>query len=305
MKGLKMLILTAFVTLFTAVSAFGETVRVIQIDLTYNGKTVQYREQEVSVIVDGKRLENLDMPAVIIDDRTLVPLRAIFESMGASVSWDGDTQKITADFDNGDNIVMFINNKAGVANGNAFNMDVAPMIINDRTMVPVRAVAEAVGADVGWDNATRTVTVNSYIIGGDASEEPEQPDNEPEQTVPEDNTVVQDPHKVTDLSHVDTAEIDTEDTVTTASEVNVTSVNIDGNDSYTIKTSGKIWQYKYATVLGTKVAVDIYGGTLAVSSTNIPVNDSPVEKIRVAQYAVEPYKIVRVVFDLTETAGDY
>ena len=161
MKGLKMLILTAFVTLFTAVSAFGETVRVIQIDLTYNGKTVQYREQEVSVIVDGKRLENLDMPAVIIDDRTLVPLRAIFESMGASVSWDGDTQKITADFENGDNIVMFINNKAGVANGNAFNMDVAPMIINDRTMVPVRAVAEAVGADVGWDNATRTVTVNS------------------------------------------------------------------------------------------------------------------------------------------------
>ena len=305
MKGLKTLILTAFVTLFTAVSAFGETVRVIQIDLTYNGRTVQYREQEVSVIVDGKRLENLDMPAVIIDDRTLVPLRAIFESMGASVSWDGDTQKITADFDNGDNIVMFINNKAGVANGNAFNMDVAPMIINDRTMVPVRAVAEAVGADVGWDNSTRTVTVNSYIIGGDASEEPEQPDNEPEQTVPEDNTVVQDPHKVTDLSHVDTAEIDTEDTVTTASEVNVTSVNIDGNDSYTIKTSGKIWQYKYATVLGTKVAVDIYGGTLAVSSTNIPVNDSPVEKIRVAQYAVEPYKIVRVVFDLTETAGDY
>ena len=101
MKGLKMLILTAFVTLFTAVSAFGETVRVIQIDLTYNGKTVQYREQEVSVIVDGKRLENLDMPAVIIDDRTLVPLRAIFESMGASVSWDGDTQKITADFENG------------------------------------------------------------------------------------------------------------------------------------------------------------------------------------------------------------
>ena len=128
-----------FCNAFTAVSAFGETVRVIQIDLTYNGRTVQYREQEVSVIVDGKRLENLDMPAVIIDDRTLVPLRAIFESMGASVSWDGDTQKITADFENGDNIVMFINNKAGVANGNAFNMDVAPMIINDRTMVPVRS----------------------------------------------------------------------------------------------------------------------------------------------------------------------
>ena len=169
MKGLKMFIMTVLITLLMTVCAFGETVRVVKLDLTYDGKTVEYREQEVHVIVDGKELQNLDMPAVIIDSRTLVPLRAIFESMGAKVSWDSGTQKITAEFDDGDTVIMFINNKAGVVNGNAFNMDVAPKIINDRTMVPVRAVAEAVGADVTWDDATRTVNIYSYVIGGDGA----------------------------------------------------------------------------------------------------------------------------------------
>ena len=320
MKSLKVVLITVLMTLMCTVCAFGESIRVINIDLTYDGKTVPYREQEVHVIVDGKELQNLDMPAVIIDNRTLVPLRAIFEAMGAKVSWDAETQKITGEFDDGTTVIMFINNKAGVVNGNAFNMDVAPKIINDRTMVPVRAVAEAVGADVTWNDSTRTVNINSYVIGGDNSENSGNNENNSSSTGnetsgTEDNSgnssstgnsdIQQDPQKVTDLSHVDTAEIDMSAGGTAVNEVNVTSVEINGNDSYTIKTSGKIWQYRYATVLGTKVAVDIYGGSLAVASTNIPVNDAPVEKVRVAQYAVEPYKIVRVVFDLTETAGDY
>lgn len=332
MKGLKMFIMTVLITLLMTVCAFGETVRVVKLDLTYDGKTVEYREQEVHVIVDGKELQNLDMPAVIIDSRTLVPLRAIFESMGAKVSWDSGTQKITAEFDDGDTVIMFINNKAGVVNGNAFNMDVAPKIINDRTMVPVRAVAEAVGADVTWNDATRTVNIYSYVIGGDgagdktsssgdsSSSDTTSGENDSSNTgsttdtgnsqtggenTSGDTVIEQDPQKVTDLSHVDSAEIDMAAGGTAVNEVNVTSVDINGNDSYTIKTSGKIWQYRYATVLGTKVAVDIYGGSLAVSSTSIAVNDAPVQQVRVAQYAVEPYKIVRVVFDLTETAGDY
>lgn len=316
MKGLKMIIMTVLITLLMTVCAFGETVRVVKLDLNYDGKTVQYREQEVHVIVDGKELQNLDMPAVIIDSRTLVPLRAIFEAMGAKVSWQADTQKITAEFADGKTVIMFVNNKAGVVNGNAFNMDVAPKIINDRTMVPVRAVAEAVGADVTWDDATRTVNISSYVIGGDGTGSNDSSDkdessnsddnqNSGNETSGNETTIEQDPQKVTDLSHVDSEEIDKTAGGTAVNEVNVTSVTVNGNDSYTIKTSGKIWQYRYATVLGTKVAVDIYGGSLAVASTNIPVKDAPVDQIRVAQYAVEPYKIVRVVFDLTETAGDY
>lgn len=300
MKIHKLIIVTFLITMLLSVCAFAESIRVVKLNLTYDGKTVEYREKEVKVLVDGEELQNLDMPAVIIDDRTLVPLRAIFEKMGAKVTWDAELQMITAETED-KTIVMFINNKAGVVNGNAFNMDVAPKIINDRTMVPVRAIAEAVGASVLWDDASRTVRIETYVIGGgDGNTENNNGNNSENTSIPE-----PDHQKVTDLSHVDASEIDSSASGNTKNEVSVTSVNVNGNDSYTIKTSGKIWQYKYATVLGTKVAVDIYGGSLAVSSTNMEVNDEPVEKIRVAQYAVEPYKIVRVVFDLTGTAGDY
>lgn len=299
MKIHKLIIVTFLITMLLSVCAFAESIRAVKLNLTYDGKTVEYREKEVKVLVDGEELQNLDMPAVIIDDRTLVPLRAIFEKMGAKVTWDAELQMITAETED-KTIVMFINNKAGVVNGNAFNMDVAPKIINDRTMVPVRAIAEAIGASVLWDDASRTVRIETYVIGGEVNTENNNGNNSENTSIPE-----PDPQKVTDLSHVDASEIDSSASGNTKNEVSVTSVNINGNDSYTIKTSGKIWQYKYATVLGTKVAIDIYGGSLAVSSTNMEVNDEPVEKIRVAQYAVEPYKIVRVVFDLTGTAGDY
>ena len=332
MKHLKLIIVSLVLTVLMSCGAMAASVRVINMNLTYNGRTVSYREKEVHVVVDDNELENLDMPPVIINGRTLVPLRAIFEAMGATVRWDSKTEKITADFENGDEVIMYINNKAGTMNGTAFNMDVAPMIINDRTMVPVRAIAEAVGATVGWDDATRTVNIISYVLGGDGSVSvPDNPAEEPDNSGDTNNDnsgsndnndnndnnntgntggsvigsdTTQDPNKVTDLSHVDASEIDT-NVSSSANEVRVTGVVANGNDTYTIKTSGNIWQYKYATVLGSKVAVDIYGGNIAVENTNMAINDAPVERIRIAQNAMEPYKIVRVVFDLTEAAGDY
>lgn len=299
MRHFRTFILMVIFTALAAVSVFGASVRAINIKLTYDGQTVNYREKEVFVVVDGNTLTGLDMPPVIIDSRTLVPLRAIFEAMGAEVRWNGDTQKITAVFDDGDEVIMYIDNKAGTVNGNAFRMDVAPKIINDRTMVPVRAIAEAVGADVGWEDSTRTVTITSYVIG--SGEDSPSPGGDS----PAGGGTGNSSGGENDLSHVDTSEIDAGASANTENEVRVTNIVMNGNDTYTIKTSGKIWQYKYSTVLDTKVAVDIYGGNLAVSSTSMEVNDAPVQKIRVAQNALTPHKIVRVVFDLTQTAGNY
>ena len=303
MRNKRILFFTALFVMLFNICVLAASISTVKLNLTYDGKTVEYKALEVKVNVDGKELQNLDMPAVIIEDRTLVPLRAIFEAMGAEVDWDGAHQKITAEFDN-DTIIMFVNNKSGMINNNSFSMDVAPKIINDRTMVPVRAIAEAVGAKVNWDKTTRVVSIssddsNAGVIGSDdtADDSMNYPDEE--------TIIIDESQKVTDLSNVLTSEIDREYLENENNEINVTAVTINGNDSYTIRTSGKIQQYKYATVLGKKVAVDIYGSNLAVSATSIPVNDAPVEKIRIAQNAVEPYKIVRVVFDLTETAGEY
>ncbi|MCD8181614.1 MAG: hypothetical protein LUF26_09105 [Firmicutes bacterium] len=102
----------------------------------------------------------LDVPAQIIDDRTMVPLRAIFEALGASVEWDGDTQTVTSV--KGDiTVKLTIGENAIYKNGVATELDVAGQIVDDRTLVPVRAIAESFDSDVAWDADTQTVTITA------------------------------------------------------------------------------------------------------------------------------------------------
>ena len=100
-----------------------------------------------------------DVPPQIIRDRTLVPMRQIFEEMGAAVDWAGDTQTITAVRDS-IVITMQIGNPVMLANGEEIMLDVPPQIVMDRTLVPIRAVAEGLGANVAWDGENNTVEIN-------------------------------------------------------------------------------------------------------------------------------------------------
>jgi len=112
---------------------------------------------KVKVFLNGKRIR-FDQPPIIQNGRTLVPVRAIFEAMNATVSWDDKTKTVTAK--KGDTtIVMTIGNKTMKKNGVAIELDVPPQIVNGRTLVPARAVAESFGAKVDWDGSTRTVTI--------------------------------------------------------------------------------------------------------------------------------------------------
>ena len=116
-------------------------------------------DQNISVIINGNPVE-FDQPPVIQNDRTLVPLRAIFEALNAQVDWDADTQTVTAQ--RGDiSIKLQIGSDQLYINGKAVTLGVPAQIIGGRTMVPARAIAESFGADVAWDNETRTVTITS------------------------------------------------------------------------------------------------------------------------------------------------
>ncbi len=106
----------------------------------------------------GNEQITLDVPPQIINDRTMVPLRAIFEAIGADVQWDDATRTITAIKD-GTTITMQIDNPAMIVNGTEISLDAPPQIKNDRTLVPVRAISESFGCDVEWNNATRTVII--------------------------------------------------------------------------------------------------------------------------------------------------
>ncbi len=111
----------------------------------------------IKVLLNGKRII-FDQQPIIDNGRTLVPLRAIFEAMNATVSWDDKTKTVTAQ--KGDiAVVMVIGNNTMTKNGNQILLDVPPQIFNGRTLVPARAVAESFGAKVDWDANTRTVII--------------------------------------------------------------------------------------------------------------------------------------------------
>lgn len=111
----------------------------------------------VDLYVDLTKIDT-DTPPTIVDGRTLVPLRAIFEALGAEVQWDNATR--TATGIRGETVVSVqIDNKTAYVNGEPTELDVPAQIINDRTMVPARFVSEAMGCKVTWYQEEKTAAV--------------------------------------------------------------------------------------------------------------------------------------------------
>ena len=107
----------------------------------------------------GDEVVTLDVPAQTINDRTMVPLRAIFEALGATVDWEEATQTVTST--KGDlTIKLTIGSNKLYRGDEEVTLDVPAQVVNDRTLVPVRAISESFGCQVDWDEATQTVTIH-------------------------------------------------------------------------------------------------------------------------------------------------
>ena len=118
------------------------------------------KNNEIKVLYQGEKIIFPDQKPVIKNDRTLVPLRAIFEAMGATVDWDNDTRTVYST--KGEvSLSLAIGSNLLYKNGTPIEIDVPAEIINDRTMVPVRAIAEAFGSQVDWDEYSRTVLIDT------------------------------------------------------------------------------------------------------------------------------------------------
>ncbi|MBS5135891.1 MAG: copper amine oxidase N-terminal domain-containing protein [Oscillospiraceae bacterium] len=111
----------------------------------------------IDLFVDGSQLE-LDVEPQVVQQRTLVPLRAIFEKLGATVTWDQATQTARA-VKGTDTVQITLNSTTAYVNGVAQTLDVPAMAIGGRTLVPVRFVSESLNADVWWEAETETVYV--------------------------------------------------------------------------------------------------------------------------------------------------
>ena len=116
-----------------------------------------------TIYVDGEKLVT-DVEPFIEEDRTMVPMRAIFEAVGASVTWDQDTQTVISiknDEATQNVVVLQIGNTSAFVNSESVALDVPAKVINDRTFVPLRFVMESLNANVDWDTDTFTVTVTT------------------------------------------------------------------------------------------------------------------------------------------------
>ena len=119
----------------------------------------QTAEPEVWVYLEGLPL-TLDPRPIIIDGRTLIPVRAVAEAMGGTVTWDASESLITVEV-HGHTVVLKVEDLRAYLDGELLVLDVAPKIVNDRTMMPIRFVAESVGYTVEWDEEAHTVDIRS------------------------------------------------------------------------------------------------------------------------------------------------
>lgn len=120
-------------------------------------------ESDIKININGQDVHT-DVSPIIQNERTMVPLRVISENLGVKVSWNQNTKEVTLEKDNL-NAKFKIGSKSYKVNNKKANTDVAPIVYQDRTLVPIRVIAETLGREVNWDNGTRTVVINDASIG--------------------------------------------------------------------------------------------------------------------------------------------
>ena len=116
----------------------------------------------IKVELDGEVIR-FDQGAVSVNGRTLVPMRKIFEELESTVQWTAKTKTITANRGT-KKITLVVGSKTATVNGQKITLDVAPQIINGRTLVPLRFISEALGAKVDWNNQTKTVHITTFEV---------------------------------------------------------------------------------------------------------------------------------------------
>ncbi len=115
--------------------------------------------ESINVSLDGQPLI-FDVSPQIINDRTMVPFRAIFESLGAEVSWDQETRTAIGIKDD-ITIHLPIDSYTAMVNGNSYLLDSPATIIEGRTLVPIRFISENMGLSVNWVSSSRTVQLST------------------------------------------------------------------------------------------------------------------------------------------------
>ena len=115
---------------------------------------------DISIVIDGNEVSSDTAPQITAEGRTIVPLRVISEELGAKVDWDQETKTVTVEKESS-TLKLTIGEKVMKDNDSEIQLDSPAQIVNDRTMVPLRAISESFGCEVDWDGETKTVIIST------------------------------------------------------------------------------------------------------------------------------------------------
>lgn len=116
--------------------------------------------QRISTTVDGRTVVYPDVEPVMMNGRVMVPLRGVFEHMGAYVEWDSLAREVRVT-DEGSVVLLRIGSSTATVNGNIIPIDAPAVMVRGRTMVPLRFISETFGHDVFWNAPIRTVEITT------------------------------------------------------------------------------------------------------------------------------------------------
>ncbi len=136
-----------------------ENVQKARLEASKEAYVLKIGSKEISVKKgEDAKTREIDVAPYIVDGTTMIPLRGLFEEMGATVSWNGDEEKITVS-DGKTEMIFQIENTRVFVNDVRHGVIVAPRITDSRTFIPLRFVSEQLGYRVSWDGATQTITI--------------------------------------------------------------------------------------------------------------------------------------------------
>lgn len=159
MKNIIKIFFILIFTLFTTCVVFG--LDWVNLKLEYDGKIHTYSAEKINIYIDNEHIKNFKMEPIILNGRTLVPLRDVFEKIDAKIQWNDEKREVTIQ-KNENTVVFKIDSNKALKNGTeTITFDVPAKIINDYTMVPLRAISNSLGYEVNWDNNTRTVFIKT------------------------------------------------------------------------------------------------------------------------------------------------
>ena len=133
-------------------------------EIFYDGALREYTGPEVTLLLNDIKFELSEglMPPIILENRTLVPVREVFETLGGKVEWYESERAVEIELQS-KKVKLWIDKYTALVDGEEIELDVPAKIVSSKTMVPARFISEKCGLSVGWDDATKTVSINKEL----------------------------------------------------------------------------------------------------------------------------------------------